>query len=1722
MRDVLLWRALHEGADVDLLTGLLEELAAAPLAKRALYLQSTVPLTNERAPRVRAAATRALAGAFGTEARRAIAARLDDKAADVRAAAVDALAACCTHDSAPFACALFHRRADVRQLALERAPARLPVSHQVLLARDEVTRPHVEAMLDRRAADGAIAPALLVAHRLALLDSDNILARLAGLPWLERPGDVLAAMPFAPVAVAQTASADALRAYLNALTHTDPLADALALLWHDDDDGIVSTLIEARRRSRLKDPEHRRVAVAALQVMLTRGASTPRLLALAALAVPMALLLEPDPALRRAALTVLPDVADPALTGTLASIGQLTATAGGDPSLLRDDAGELHLPSVAGALRLLAESPYQRLRDHVPTADVVSAFWKDPLASMALLSLPPRAPADREAYRALLKGVIEGMRTAAPEVVAALAVCLPSEGSFALEDLDKRKPGVVARALLLLLADRRAHLDDISARHLERNTATLAAQLPAAELANVLAAVVRVARLLPSAVAAVEPVPAALLAADAVLRACPKLHLAAALAPLDDEALAALVARLDERVLPMDAERAWALLLAGSRLAAARSWAEPRLAVRDAPREIGAGLKLSLETCRDSELPLMASVFLREPLRGLTDVLAARAPTSAPSARLAATLLASHDPPHAVADAFQSIIIEEPAFLAAIDHALLDEDTRRDLPLLATAWVHHDAGQAVRFEHHCRTVPGGPRAVVELALALPSPLLSWKVMRALVEVVRCWTFQRQALLDKLDDRLAALLLDILEQTARPRPPTRMASTFAGARALRRLAAELIALAHASGKATAFVAAVRERLLRTTPDLESDVRAILKDTATWTTPPTQPTPTLERAREQLRSPDARAACAAVDELNGAGPAGAAALVEALRASEPPPCLQAIIERAIFHGDAGRRLLADDVDAEVRFRVALRLDDGKCALAAACAPSLRRWLVADDVSALAARVSTRAFAFRLAVSPHAPAYTKAVWSLLSLLHDQRATSDASISTSEVRRALLSFLEVDDDREPSLRAEVAAALLASRHTRGGLEGSKHAGELAAASNTSDTSDSSDTSDTRDMCDAIAPVVLCHVLELSAATPRHESVLRRAVSRELWRELIAGAELAGDHSINSALESLMDKRLLDDELAAAVALLLLRQGVDTEDARPLFAVIRRARLFAEDDLRIDALREAVQWGMRQARVLLGRPVSVEMIHDAFGYTRLHQPRIFINPLPLLRGERGGDEVVRGLMVHEIGHHRYHADELGKRCWATAQQEEIQGLLNLVADEHLERNLRAESETYGDHLKVLAAYAFQHASRDVWVEHMLVHLGRDAALLLPAITLMPGTNFGSVQVELGRLLAELSGTTSFARFMRALRMGLGASRADRDDDPKVRAALALFQKASGKRAGFRAAKMDALLEIARELKRIFGDETKLLETFGLHETMDCGESDLMEEGFSPEELQRELDRKSGAKRAQKVDKPKWNDGPGTSFDVIEQVVALPHDPVAHRAVAEQGRAATRSIKKIFDELGTKIVVEHRRLSGRSLDRQGLQSAILRMDPRLLVRRTPVPAADLFVGIVVDCSGSMASEQSMDKARVFATSLAEAARGRSGIDVKVFGFTDSIIYEAGNAERCAAHALSAGGGNNDAAGLWHAAVHAKRSKRKRKLLVMVSDGLPTECSAEALRSLALRLERSGMLTAQVAVRPIATQLFRHYIEILDDDVDDAARRFARVIAKLVRKTVGRS
>ena len=128
--------------------------------------------------------------------------------------------------------------------------------------------------------------------------------------------------------------------------------------------------------------------------------------------------------------------------------------------------------------------------------------------------------------------------------------------------------------------------------------------------------------------------------------------------------------------------------------------------------------------------------------------------------------------------------------------------------------------------------------------------------------------------------------------------------------------------------------------------------------------------------------------------------------------------------------------------------------------------------------------------------------------------------------------------------------------------------------------------------------------------------------------------------------------------------------------------------------------------------------------------------------------------------------------------------------------------------------------------------------------------------------------------------------------------------------------------------------------------------------------------------------------------------------------------------------------------------------------------------------------------------------------------------MRILGFTDSVLYDAGDARRCAAASLEAEGGNNDAGALLHMAEIAKRSRRRAKLLVMVSDGLPTDCSAQALTDLVRHLEkREHMVLAQVAVRPLEEQCFSHYVRLDQGDSVSVVRRFGETVARLVSKAL---
>ena len=559
------------------------------------------------------------------------------------------------------------------------------------------------------------------------------------------------------------------------------------------------------------------------------------------------------------------------------------------------------------------------------------------------------------------------------------------------------------------------------------------------------------------------------------------------------------------------------------------------------------------------------------------------------------------------------------------------------------------------------------------------------------------------------------------------------------------------------------------------------------------------------------------------------------------------------------------------------------------------------------------------------------------------------------------------------------------------------------------------------------------------------------------------------------------------------------------------------------EQASKLGRLARVFAWGVEMGKLLTGQRFDIEMVVNEtdLGYTRLRENRLHITPLPLLRDERNGALVVRALILHEYGHHMYHKGPEADAVWEQANTEGLGRLLNLVTDEHLERNLRQRNRRYGDLLKVLNAYAFQYGRREIAVYSLLAYLGKHVDDVLPRIALGPAHKYGHVVVRSGQFLKEMEEAGhSFSRFMRALRMGLG----NRTGDPRVAEALALFK------GQFRKSTMPELHEIARRLREIFGAETNMLEDFGLERALAGNEMDWLAHGagINQQSLSQAVNGLLNPDPRPGDDKSPGNMGPGwglnlrpeETFKPLTQIVKLPHNPAQHADYARRVARAARQLRRYFQDLGLGLKTDRGRLRGHHLDRTRIRALVLRRDPRLLQARKVDRFTDLFMGVAIDCSGSMAGEK-LEKARLFGTLLAEALQGQRGVDLRLFGFTDRVLFDAGDARRCAASSLNYADGNNDAGALWHIYRLARASKRRAKLLVMISDGLPTDCSVAALKALVLRLTRWGYCAAQVAVQPLEQICFPHYVLLQDKDFDAAVRKFGEVVMRLVSQALGK-
>jgi hypothetical protein len=1693
MRDLELFRMLRtpEEGEGGRLAELLESLAVEPIGARVPFFGFLERAIAHDDARVRAAALAVLAGAEGALAYPAMVSRLDDGDPGVRVSALAALRESATSQPARWAHALFHSDPEIRRLAVEGGGPQATASWSFYLLADEACAAAVRGKGVAVPPGGL--PALTDFAARGLVSRDDARRLIADIPYPQ-----LASW----VATSHQRTMDDAKRVLEATTvptssERDVLDELFALFLAEDADEAVRDTFFAKLESGLFGANlamRWRVVASLLLAFARLGWYLPLASGICAVFHPSFLTCAWVPRdVRYTALARVyangrrvPRITDPELEKLVRS----------DLGLSRK--GGLDLWALGAILHFARGNPYQTLLEWVKEDEIAVAFAADMGKGASFLVLADDSPKGR---KYLMRVLAERVPSERGQMFALLVETARADE---LEFLDTLDDDVMGQALASLIVLEERPGIDLAHNKVKRLGETFSVWAQKGGPERIASALLEPWLSRPDATVS----KVALATFGALARALETADFVSACRALETPRLKKLLDALPfASEVPYGKEVALACSLLGHVSPAVHRWAAERIPAsggsppaRRAPEgvvELGADAERRIVDAAEHELDDAVAPCLRAPHRGLTGALARRLVPVRAHPAVCAALVGAHDPILEVARELDRHLAGSASTVTNVDARSVDAwQSRNDLPLHGHAWLH-------RFEHHAFALAnglaadGGGRGVANGlagALSIPNELLRVAMWRGVMRAFEIWRWRDAP-------RLGSLACEELLDLAVAQLDTEVGEP----------AARIIVAFHEARLAGELLAARRERVKGMLADLSDETRRHLRPFMEATGLPSRTVPA--RVRRAMPDDATLAAIRSSDDLDALeahcrdddpkivheaalrlielGELGLARLVDLL-CGEPP------VAHAIALAD-GIALFPDGASVarlhaflasgggrpELRFRVALGLaergdrDVVPHAFRAASVEEDAGWLRATDHHRLSKLVDDRrALAIALAESPHPHAYRNAVEALLEIARATRAAS-TPIVDEEVLAALRAFLERGTERILDLRRRAARALLDEGDTTG------------------------------------YPVVVSAVFqertpELPPALVRVAPDLVASIAEAC---LFAGPKLALESRVIALAEHGDTDRLVRDAILERMlhecTLDSVRQGIVSGLAR------RPSR-----SRKLAAVADVFAWGVREGRTLTGRIFRFHMIGgQGLGYTRLDSNHIHVSPTPMLSGDRHGREVVEALVLHEIGHHIHHRGKEEAEVWKKAQADGVGGLLNLVADEHLERNLRALDATYGDRLKRLAAYAFQHTDRDVAVQVLLEMLQGRAFEVLTAITLGVARRPDAVRVSHGPLLAEMEKAgMRFAKFVRALRMGLGK----RHGDALVDEALEMFGKA------FRKGDMQSLLAITYRLRELFGDETRIVETFGGHEALgdDARDRIIHGEGIDDDEVQREVERVLDPRAASQSGGPSGRGGklllnvnPNERFDVITEVKAIPPDPEKHRAVGATVARLARNMRRFLHDLGLALEPRRFRLRGRRFDTGRTTAVVTRGDPRMLITRELTVTTDLFLGVVVDCSGSMHG-RSMERARAFGVLLADAAKGLPGIDVRFFGFTDRIIYDAGDAAHPAVASLEAGGGNNDAAALFHVAQVARRSRRRAKLLVMISDGLPTECSVAALKALVTRLVRKeGMLCAQVAVRPIEEVCFPHYVEVNEEDYDAAVRRFGTIIAKLVRKAM---
>lgn len=253
-------------------------------------------------------------------------------------------------------------------------------------------------------------------------------------------------------------------------------------------------------------------------------------------------------------------------------------------------------------------------------------------------------------------------------------------------------------------------------------------------------------------------------------------------------------------------------------------------------------------------------------------------------------------------------------------------------------------------------------------------------------------------------------------------------------------------------------------------------------------------------------------------------------------------------------------------------------------------------------------------------------------------------------------------------------------------------------------------------------------------------------------------------------------------------------------------------------------------------------------------------------------------------------------------------------------------------------------------------------------------------------------------------------------------------------------------------------------------------------------------------------------------------FVQIDNVQPVEPDHAVVEELLPETYALANQLRKYLAECGSALVDKEDQPDGHDLTDEAELALV--GETAIFVEDERYPKASVHLEVALDCSSSMNSAtltlspgEKFRLGKLFAMVLEQAVINLPGVSAHFWGFTSDTIYDCGVAGERRVSGLVCNGGNNDAAMLYKMGQSARDSGKDVKILLMLSDGQPSECSWLALRNLVHKFEQEGMIPWNFALDVIRTPAFeRFFTDLVGQTTDEAVMTMGQILASIAESS----